>query len=423
MSAAEARSGGVNWTFSPMVDVTRDPRWGRVVEGFGEDSFLAAAFGAAKVRAYQGDDLAAADAIAACLKHFVAYGAAEAGRDYNTTDLSQRRLRETYLEPFRVGVAAGAASVMAAFNSLNGTPMHAHRRLLTDVLTGEYGFGGVVVGDADGVAQLVAHGVASDEQDAVRRSLSAGLDIVMGGSELAADGAPLIEPGTVDAARIDDAVMRILRLKQALGLFENPYTDAAIERSAPTPETLQIAQDAAERCIVLLKNDDASAAGVAECAPHPADRPVRREHRPPRRLGAALRRRRRARSRTRCRASCPTRRGRSLPAPTSSSRPTAQIREAAHLARTSSDLVIVAVGEPSSISGEASSRSRHPAARRSGAPHPRDRRHRRAVHRAARDRPPARGRGLDRPRTRGPADLAPRHARTRGDRPGRRRAR
>ena len=115
------------------------------------------------MRAYQGDDLSASDAVAACLKHFVAYGAAEAGRDYNTTDVSRRRLRETYLEPFRAGVAAGAASVMAAFNSLNGTPMHAHRRLLTDVLKTEYGFGGVVVGDADGVAQLVAHGVAADE--------------------------------------------------------------------------------------------------------------------------------------------------------------------------------------------------------------------------------------------------------------------
>src|SRR5918994_7247799 len=221
VSAIEARSGGVNWTFSPMVDVTRDPRCGRLVEGFGEDPFLASAFGAAKVRAYQGDDLSAADAVGACLKHFVAYGAAEAGRDYNTTDVSQRRLRETYLEPFRAGVAAGAASVMAAFNSLNGTPMHSHRRLLT----GEYGFDGVVVGDADGVAQLVAHGVASDEPDAVRRSLPAGLDIVMGGSELASGGVALLEPGAVDAARIDNAVMRVLRLKHALGLFDNAYTD------------------------------------------------------------------------------------------------------------------------------------------------------------------------------------------------------
>ena len=137
---------------------------------------------------------------------------------------------------------------MAAFNSLNGTPMHAHRRLLTDVLGHEYGFDGVVVGDAEGVAQLVPHGVARDEADAVRQALSAGLDIVMGGTELTLDGVPLIDPGTVAAARIDDAVMRILRLKEALGLFENPYTDAAAERSAPTPETLQIARDAAERC-------------------------------------------------------------------------------------------------------------------------------------------------------------------------------
>ena len=158
---------------------------------------------------------------------------------------------------------------MAAFNSLNGTPMHANRRLLTDVLKGEYGFDGVVVGDADGVAQLVAHGVASDEPDAVRLSLSAGLDIVMGGSELAATASPLLEPGAVDAARIDDAVMRVLRLKQALGLFENPYTDSAAERSAPTPRLWGLAQEAAERCVVLLKNEDAllpvAAAGSASC--------------------------------------------------------------------------------------------------------------------------------------------------------------
>ena len=410
MSAAEARSGGVNWTFSPMVDVTRDPRWGRVVEGFGEDSFLAAAFGAAKVRAYQGDDLASADAIAACLKHFVAYGAAEAGRDYNTTDLSQRRLRETYLEPFRAGVTAGAASVMAAFNSLNGTPMHAHRRLLTDVLTGEYGFGGVVVGDADGVAQLVAHGVASDEADAVRQSLSAGLDIVMGGSELARDGAPLLEPGTVDAARIDDAVMRILRLKQALGLFENPYTDAAVERSAPTAETLGLAQQAAERCVVLLKNDDSLLPVAAAGKRILLTGPYADEHRSSRRLGAALRSSRGdARGRTaggiarrdvdgRSRRGLPRSRRRATsarpPALARTARPGDRRRRRAEL-----DL------------GRGELARRHPSARRPGAPHPRDRRHGRAVHRAARDRPAARRRGLDRSRARGAADLAPRHAR------------
>ncbi len=253
VSATEARSGGVTWTFSPMVDVTRDPRWGRVVEGFGEDSFLTSAFGAAKVRGYQGDDLSSSERIASCLKHFVAYGAAEGGRDYNTTDMSWRRLRETYLTPFRAGVDAGAATVMASFNSLNGTPMHANRRLLTEVLSDEYGFGGVVVGDADGVLQLAVHGVAADEVDAIGRALSAGLDVVMGGIELTADGEPILDH--VSPARIDDAVLRILRLKRDLGLFENPYTDAAAERSAPTSDTLDEALHAAERCPVLLKND------------------------------------------------------------------------------------------------------------------------------------------------------------------------
>jgi len=355
ISAAESRSGGVNWTFSPMVDVTRDPRWGRVVEGFGEDSFLTASFGAAKVRAYQGDDLAAPDALAACLKHFVAYGAAEAGRDYNTTDVSWRRLRETYLAPFRAGVTAGAASVMAAFNSLNGTPMHANRRLLTEVLTDEYGFAGVVVGDAEGVAQLQAHGVATDEADAVRRSLSAGLDIVMGGTVLSTDGEALLEPSAVDAARIDGAVLRILRLKAALGLFENPYTDVSAERSAPTPETLDTAQDAAERCVVLLKNEGAllplsrSPQRILLTGPYARSADhlgawVQHFGAPAGTLETAL--------------------GAQLPNATWTTADGAdflepsdeQILEAAALA-SDHDLIIVAVGEPSSISGEASSRS------------------------------------------------------------------
>ncbi|SDG58625.1 glycoside hydrolase family 3 N-terminal domain-containing protein [Microbacterium pygmaeum] len=355
VSAAEARSGGVNWTFSPMVDVTRDPRWGRVVEGFGEDPFLASAFGAAKVRAYQGDDLAASDALAACLKHFVAYGAAEAGRDYNTTDVSWRRLRETYLEPFRRGVHAGAASVMAAFNSLNGTPMHAHRRLLTDILAGEYGFDGVVVGDADGVAQLAVHGVAADERDAVRLSLDAGLDIVMGGTELVAGGQPFLDPVEVDTARLDDAVMRILRLKIALGLFENPYTDASAERTAPSTETLERAQRAAERCIVLVKNE-------------PALLPVPDEHRRilltgpyaqstdhlgawVQHFGAGAGTLEGALREQLPHATWTTSPGADFLAPSAQ-----QISDAAELA-TQHDLVIVAVGEPSAISGEASSRS------------------------------------------------------------------
>lgn len=257
VSAVEARSHGVNWTFSPMADVTRDPRWGRVVEGFGEDAHLASAFAAAKVAGYQGARLAAPDSVASCLKHFVAYGAAEAGRDYNTTDVSPRRLRETYLETFRVGVAGGAATVMAAFNALNGHPMHAHRDLLTGVLKGEWGFDGVIVGDADGVAQLVAHGVAADERAAIALAFEAGLDVVMGGTALVdADGTPLLTPADVSSERIDDAVRRVLTLKDRLGLFDNPFTDAAAAVGS-TPEHRALARRAAERSAVLLTNGGA----------------------------------------------------------------------------------------------------------------------------------------------------------------------
>jgi beta-glucosidase len=249
ISAAEARSNGVNWTFSPMVDVTRDPRWGRVVEGFGEDVHLASVFAAAKTEAYQRDGLAA------CLKHFVAYGAAEAGRDYNTTDVSDRRLRETYLETFRVGVQHGALSVMASFNSLNGHPMHAHRALLTGVLKDEWGFDGVVVGDAEGVAQLVDHGVAADERAAIAMALEAGIDAVMGGTLLVdAEGTALLTPDDVSAARVDDAVRRVLTLKERLGLFEQPFVDASSALAVATTEHRAVARAAAERSAVLLTN-------------------------------------------------------------------------------------------------------------------------------------------------------------------------
>lgn len=252
VSAREARSGGVNWTYSPMVDVTRDPRWGRVVEGFGEDALLTSTLGAVKARAYR------AEGVAACLKHFAAYGAAEAGRDYNTADVSRRRLRDVYLEPFRAGAHAGADTVMAAFTSVNGRPMHANAPLLTGVLKGEWGFEGLVVGDAEGVAQLVAHGVAETEKDAIRQAIEAGVDIVMGGAELVdARGAALLAPGEVDADRVDDAVRRILSLKERLGLLDDPFVRAEAEILAPTEESLAAARSAAERCIVLLRNEGA----------------------------------------------------------------------------------------------------------------------------------------------------------------------
>jgi beta-glucosidase len=249
VSAAEARSAGINWTFSPMVDISRDPRWGRVVEGFGEDPYLTARFGAAKALAYQ------SESVLACLKHYVGYGMAEGGRDYNTADASEQRLRNVYLEPFREAVAAGAATVMASFNTMCGVPMHANRYLLTDVLKNEWRHAGIVVGDAEGVGQLVQHGVARDAADAVRLALSAGLDVEMGGSVLDADGQPVIGPDDVDGVRIDDAVLRLLRLKMSLGLFDNPYVDEQRELTAPTEETRAAARWAAERSVVLLKNE------------------------------------------------------------------------------------------------------------------------------------------------------------------------
>ena len=354
VSADEARRSGVTWTYSPMVDVTRDPRWGRVVEGFGEDVFLASRFTAAKVAGYQGAELSAPDAVAACLKHFVAYGAAEAGRDYNTTDMSGRRLRETYLETFRVGVAAGAASVMASFNALNGHPMHANRALLTGVLKDEWGFDGVVVGDADGVAQLVDHGVAADERQAVAMALNAGIDIVMGGTPLVdAAGVALVTPEDVSPARVDDAVRRVLGLKRRLGLFDRPYVvePPAIDLAAHR----RLARAAAERCTVLLTNDGvAPAAGRADgCCSRARTRAVSitSAH------GCSTSPRRRPRpSPTPSRPSCRTSSGMSPTARASSRRRRRRSPMRSARAR-EADVVVLAVGEPSRISGEASSRA------------------------------------------------------------------
>lgn len=254
LAAAEARSGGVNWTFSPMVDVSRDPRWGRVVEGFGEDVHLTSVMGRAMVRGYQGDDLSSPTAIAATAKHFVAYGQPEGGRDYNAVDVSEYRLRNVHLEPFRAVAAEGAASVMAAFNTVAGVPMHVNRRLLTDVLKKEWGFDGVVVGDADGVRNLLPHGVAEDLADAVAQAFGAGLDIEMGGAPGDVAQAAL---ATIDRSRLDDAVARVLTLKERLGLFENPYVPVEAERTEPTVESRALVRRAAARSSVLLKNEGA----------------------------------------------------------------------------------------------------------------------------------------------------------------------
>ncbi len=255
ISAGEARSGGVNWTFSPMVDVSRDPRWGRVVEGFGEDPYLNAQMGVAKVRGYQGSALHESTSLLACAKHFVAYGQAEGGRDYNTVDLSEQRLRNLYFEPFKSMVDEGVATVMASFNTVSGRPAHANHYLLTDILKSEWGHIGFVVGDAEGIPNLIAHGVASDLQDALKQAFRAGLDMDMGGYVVDVNGSMAVAESDIDGDRVNDAVRRILRLKFALGLFDNPYVQVGDAATEPTALTRRAAHDAAVRSIVLLKND------------------------------------------------------------------------------------------------------------------------------------------------------------------------
>ncbi|MFC9916451.1 glycoside hydrolase family 3 N-terminal domain-containing protein [Streptomyces sp. NPDC127197] len=260
VSAREARSNGVHWAFSPMMDVTREPRWGRVSESSGEDPYLTAAFAAAKVRGYEGEGGGpiASDRMAACAKHFVAYGAVEGGREYNTVDVSESRLRALHLPPFRAAVDAGVATVMAAFNTLSGIPAHANAHALTDILKRDWDFDGVVVSDWAGVAELIPHGFAADPADAARLALNAGIDMEMVSTCIADRGEELLANGHISAERLDDAVARILRLKFRLGLFEHPYTDERAEISAPSAETRRSAREAAARSMVLLKNDSRS---------------------------------------------------------------------------------------------------------------------------------------------------------------------
>ncbi|MGW0082170.1 glycoside hydrolase family 3 N-terminal domain-containing protein [Streptomyces sp. NPDC003393] len=273
VSAKESRSNGVHWTFSPMMDVTHEPRWGRIAESCGEDPYLNAVLAAAKVRGYQGDDLTADDRVAACAKHFVAYGGAEGGRDYNTVDVSEQRLRNLYLPPFRAAVDAGVATVMAAFNTVSGVPAHGNPHTMTGILKGEWGFDGVIVSDYTGVEELIAHGYAEDGADAARLALTAGLDVEMVSTNIADHGRQLLADGKVTEDRLDDAVARILRLKFALGLFDNPYTDELAAVDAPTPQARAAARQTAARSMVLMKNDggvlplDAGSGSIAVVGP------------------------------------------------------------------------------------------------------------------------------------------------------------
>ena len=256
VAAAEAAAAGVRWTFAPMVDIARDPRWGRIVEGAGEDPFLGAAMARARVLGFQGRDYSAPDKIVACAKHWVGYGAAEAGRDYNTTDMSETRLREVYLPPFKAAVDAGVGTFMSAFNDLNGVPASANPFTLTKILRGEWKFDGFVVSDYESVRELINHGLAGDESEAARAALSAGVDMEMV-SRLFAKYAPaLVREGRLDQAKIDDAVRRILRIKFRLGLFEKPYADEAREQATILSRAnVEAAREVAARSMVLLKNE------------------------------------------------------------------------------------------------------------------------------------------------------------------------
>jgi beta-glucosidase len=258
IAATEAAAAGLHWTFAPMVDIARDARWGRTMEGAGEDPYLGARVAAARVRGFQGKDLAALDTIAACAKHYAAYGFAEGGRDYNTVDVSEQTLRNVVLPPFKAAVEAGVATLMNSFNEIGGTPSTASAHLQRAILKGEWGFDGFVVSDWGSIGELIPHGVAKDALEAARLAITAGSDMDMEAGAYVAELKGLVESGAVDARLIDDAVRRVLRVKFRLGLFDDPYRYSDVERErrvVGSPEHARVAREVARKSIVLLKNE------------------------------------------------------------------------------------------------------------------------------------------------------------------------
>lgn len=258
IAAIEASAAGLQWTFAPMVDIARDARWGRFMESSGEDPYLGSLFAAARVKGFQGDDLSANNTIAACVKHFAAYGFIEAGRDYNTVDISESTLRNVVLPPFKAAADAGAATFMNAFNEIGGTPSTANSHLLRDILKGEWKFDGFVVSDWSSISELLVHGVAADKKDAAKLAITAGSDMDMEGNCYVPNLKKLVEEGTLDIKLVDDAVRRVLRIKYRLGLFDDPYKYCDENREKTliyTKENLQVAREVAQRSIVLLKNE------------------------------------------------------------------------------------------------------------------------------------------------------------------------
>ena len=259
VAAAEATAEGLHWTFAPMVDIARDPRWGRIIEGSGEDVFLGSQIAAARVRGFQGTDIRALNTMAATVKHFAAYGAAQAGRDYHSVDMSERQLRETYLPPFKAAIDAGALSIMTAFNDVAGVPATASRFLMNDILRDEWNFKGFVVTDYTAIMELRNHAVASDEFHASELALNAGVDMSMQDGYFQLTLAELVKQGRVKESDIDTAVRRVLRVKFMLGLFDDPYRYSDLDRQnaeVMKPENIQAAREMAHKSMVLLKNEN-----------------------------------------------------------------------------------------------------------------------------------------------------------------------
>jgi beta-glucosidase len=257
IAAREAAAAGIDWTFAPMVDLARDPRWGRIAEGFGEDPWLGALDAAASVRGFQGTNAADPDRVVACMKHFVGYGAAEGGRDYNTTEISEFTLRNFYLPQFKAGVDAGAWTVMSAFNELSGMPASANRHTLTEILRGEWKFPGYVISDWAAVGELVDHGVAADAAAAARLGITAGVDMEMVSTTYPDTLAQQVKAGKIPLSVVDEAVRRVLTVKFEKGLFDHPYADETRCQTAfLQPDAIALAREAAAKSCVLLKNEN-----------------------------------------------------------------------------------------------------------------------------------------------------------------------
>jgi beta-glucosidase len=258
VAAREAATSGINWTFAPMIDITRDPRWGRIAESPGEDPYLASELAVAMVEGFQGDDLSAAGTIAACAKHFAGYGEAESGRDYATTNIPENELRNVHMRPFHAAVDAGVLTLMASFSDLNGVPATGNEFLMRQVLRDEWSFGGFVVSDWNSIHQLAVHGLTADDRDSAMAAATAGVDMDMAGNVYVGHLGELVEKGELDIDVIDTAVANILRAKFRLGLFENPYTDPDALPPIGNPEALATAKTAALQSVVMLKNENSA---------------------------------------------------------------------------------------------------------------------------------------------------------------------